>query len=75
MGISSKAMTILNNLMNDMFERLANEAARLNRHTGQITLSPRDIQGAVKLVFPGELGKHALAEGAKAVTAYLSNYS
>ncbi|KAI4334314.1 hypothetical protein L6164_019025 [Bauhinia variegata] len=74
MGISSKAMTILNNLMTDMFERLAEEAARLNKYTGHMTLSSREIQGTVKLVLPGELGKHALAEGAKAVTTYLSNH-
>ncbi|XP_004487735.1 uncharacterized protein [Cicer arietinum] len=75
MGISSQAMTILNNLMNDMFERLADEAAKLNTYTGHMTLSSREIQGAVKLVLPGELGKHAIAEGAKAVTNYISSYA
>ncbi|MCI34502.1 histone H2B.2-like [Trifolium medium] len=67
-------MTILNNLMNDMFEKLADEAAKLNTYTGHMTLSSREIQGAVKLVLPGELGKHAIAEGAKAVTNYISSY-
>ncbi|XP_028101958.1 histone H2B-like [Camellia sinensis] len=33
MGISSKAMTIINNFMTDMFERLAEEAARLSKYT------------------------------------------
>ncbi|KAL1558189.1 histone H2B [Salvia divinorum] len=72
MGMSGKAMTILNNLMVDMFERLAEEAARLQKYTGRRTLSSREIQGAVKLVLPGELGKHAIAEGTKAVTNYVS---
>ncbi|CAL0332315.1 unnamed protein product [Lupinus luteus] len=72
LGISSQTMTILNNLMNDMFERLADEAAKLNTCSGHVTLSSREIQGAVKLVLPGELGKHAIAEGAKAVTNYIS---
>ncbi|OIW09111.1 hypothetical protein TanjilG_11249 [Lupinus angustifolius] len=72
LGISSQTMTILNNLLNDMFERLANEAAKLNTYAGHMTLSSREIQGAVKLVLPGELGKHAIAEGAKAVTNYIS---
>ncbi|KAK1383084.1 Histone domain-containing protein [Heracleum sosnowskyi] len=75
MGISSKAMTIVNNLMTDMFERLADEAARLASYTKRMTLSSREIQGAVKLVLPGELGKHAVAEGAKAVTNYLQYVS
>ncbi|KAH6774719.1 hypothetical protein C2S51_013123 [Perilla frutescens var. frutescens] len=73
MGISSKAMTIVNNLMSDMFERIAEEAARLQKYTRRRTLSSREIQGAVKLVLPGELGKHAVAEGTKAVTTYIAH--
>ncbi|XP_051120983.1 uncharacterized protein LOC127244470 [Andrographis paniculata] len=73
MAISRKAMTIVNNLMGDMFERLAEEAARLQKQTGRRTMSSREVQGAVKLVLPGELGKHAIAEGTKAVTNYLSS--
>ncbi|KAL8089922.1 histone H2B.2-like [Apium graveolens] len=75
MGISSKAMTIVNNLMTDMFERLADEAARLTNYTKRMTMSSREIQGAVKLVLPGELGRHAVAEGAKAVTNYVQYVS
>ncbi|KAL6563656.1 hypothetical protein OROGR_002615 [Orobanche gracilis] len=75
MGISSKAMTVINNLMGDMFERLAEEAALLQKYTGRITMSSREIQGAVKLVLPGELGKHAIAEGTKAVGNYVSYVS
>ena len=44
MGISSKCMTVLNNLMNDMFERLAFEASKLKDYTGHMTLSSREIQ-------------------------------
>ncbi|KAL9413249.1 hypothetical protein AB3S75_041843 [Citrus x aurantiifolia] len=72
MAISSKAMTVINNLMNDMFERIAGEAATLSKHCHRTTTSSREIQGAVKLVLPGELGKHAVAEGTKAVTNYTS---
>ncbi|KAL7198293.1 hypothetical protein ACSBR2_020736 [Camellia fascicularis] len=73
MGISSKATTIINNFMTDMFERLAEEAARLSKYTDRMTLSSREVQGAVRLVLPGELAKHAIAEGTKAVTNYTSN--
>ena len=72
MAISSKAMTVINNLMNDMFERISGEAATLSKHCHRTTMSSREIQGAVKLVLPGELGKHAVAEGTKAVTNYTS---
>jgi histone H2B len=73
MAIWSKAMTVLNNLMSDMFERVAEEAARLSKYTGRVTLTSREIQGAVRLVLPGELGKHAVAEGSKAVTTFINN--
>ncbi|KAK9079099.1 hypothetical protein SSX86_000769 [Deinandra increscens subsp. villosa] len=72
LGISSKAMVIVNNLMGDMFERVAEVAARLSEYNKKMTLSSREIQAAVKLVLPGELGKHAIAEGTKAVTSYVS---
>ncbi|KAJ0714197.1 putative transcription factor Hap3/NF-YB family [Helianthus annuus] len=72
LGISSKAMTIINNLMGDMFERLAEVAGRLAEVHKKMTLTSREIQAAVKLVLPGELGKHAIAEGSKAVTSYVS---
>ncbi|KAK9079096.1 hypothetical protein SSX86_000766 [Deinandra increscens subsp. villosa] len=72
LGISSKAMVIINNLMGDMFERVAEVAARLSEYNKKMTLSSREIQAAVKLVLPGELGKHAIAEGTKAVTSYVS---
>lgn len=71
MKVSSQAMEVLNAYMNDMFGRLADEAAKLSRYTKKMTLSSREIQGAVRLVLPGELGKHAVAEGAKAVTNYM----
>ena len=73
LSISSKAMTVVNNFMNDMFELVADEAARLSKYTERKTLSAREVQGAVRLVLPGELSKHAIAEGTKAVTNYTSN--
>uniref|UniRef100_A0A7N0TL71 Core Histone H2A/H2B/H3 domain-containing protein n=1 Tax=Kalanchoe fedtschenkoi TaxID=63787 RepID=A0A7N0TL71_KALFE len=71
-GISGKAMTVLNGFMNDMFERLAGEAARLTDYTARRTMSAREVQWAVRLVLRGELGKHAVAEGTKAVSNYVS---
>ncbi|KAG1359607.1 histone H2B.11 [Cocos nucifera] len=72
MAVSSRAMAVLDGMMTDMFERLADEAARLSRYAGKATLSSREIQDAVRLVLPGELGKHAISEGTKAVSNYMS---
>lgn len=72
-GISNKAMGIMNDFMNDIFERLASEAAQLVKKRKSKTLTSRDIKTAVQLIFPGELAKHAVSEGTKAVIAYESS--
>ena len=72
-GISSKAMSILNSFVNDIFERIANEASRLAKYNSKSTISSREIQTAIRLLLPGELAKHAVSEGTKAVTKYTSN--
>lgn len=83
-GISTKAMQILNSFVADIFERISDGAAHLavcvipllyfalgltsclaNKKS---TISSREIQTSVRLVFPGELSKHAVSEGTKAVT-------
>jgi histone H2B len=71
-GVSSKAMSILNSLMNDMFDKIATEAARLSRYGKKPTMTSREVQTAVRLVLPGELSKHAVSEGTKAVTKFTS---
>lgn len=70
-GISGKAMIIMNNLLQDIFERIANEASQLTKHNHQKTITSRDIETAIKLLLPGELAKHAVSEGTKAVTLYM----
>ena len=74
-GISRRAMSIMNSFINDLFERIAGESGRLVRYSKKATLSSREIQTAVRLVLPGELAKHAVSEGTKAVTKYTSSKS
>jgi histone H2B len=71
-GISSKAMSIMNSFINDIFEKLAMEASRLARYNKKPTITSREIQTSVRLVLPGELAKHAVSEGTKAVTKFTS---
>jgi histone H2B len=49
-------------------ERIASEASRLAQYNKRQTISSREIQTAVRLLLPGELAKHAVSEGTKAVT-------
>jgi histone H2B len=60
-GISSKAMSIMT------------EASRLAHYNKRSTITSREIQTAVRLLLPGELAKHAVSEGTKAVTKYTSS--
>ncbi|KAK9241019.1 histone-fold-containing protein [Lipomyces kononenkoae] len=72
-GISNRAMSILNSFVNDIFERIATEASKLAAYNKKSTISSREIQTAVRLILPGELAKHAVSEGTKAVTKYSSS--
>ena len=72
-GISSKAMSIMNSFINDIFEKLAGESAKLARYNKKPTITSREIQTSVRLVLPGELAKHAVSEGTKAVTKFTSS--
>merc|ERR1712224_583057 len=69
-GISSKAMSIMNSFLNDIFDKIASEASRLSLYNKKSTITSREIQTAVRLVLPGDLAKHAVSEGTKAVTQY-----
>ena len=72
-GISKRSMQIMNSFIHDIFEKTALEASKLVRYNKKHTLSSREVQTAVRLLLPGELAKHAVSEGTKAVTKYSSN--
>jgi len=69
-GISSKAMSIMNSLVNDIFDKLSAEAVLLSMRNKRLTVRAREVQTAARLVLPGELAKHAVSEGVKAVEKY-----
>ena len=73
---------ILFRMVNDMFERICSEASRLAKFrtfsgpakkSKGTTISSREIQTAVRLILPGELAKHAVSEGSKAVSKYTNS--
>ncbi|KRX70179.1 histone H3.2 [Trichinella sp. T6] len=74
-GISSRAMSIMNSFVNDIFDRLAAESSRLAHYNQRHTITSKEIQTAVRLLLPGELCKHAVSEGTKAVAKYTSTRS
>lgn len=74
-GIGEKSMSIMNDLIAHIFVELKKEALKLMHLSKKKTLSSREIMFATRLVLPGELAKHAVSEGTKAVTKYNSNDS
>jgi histone H2B len=72
-GISKRSMSIMNSFIHDIFEKIAGESSKLVRYNKKHTLSSREVQTAVRLLLPGELAKHAVSEGTKAVTKYSTN--
>ena len=71
-GISKKGMMVMNSFVHDIFDKVMTEAGKLVRYNKKATLSSREVQTAVRLSLPGELAKHAVSEGTKAVTKFTS---
>jgi histone H2B len=58
-GISRKSMSVCNSMLNDVMEAIVLEASKLCRYNKRNTMSSREIQTAVRLIFPGGLRKKA----------------
>uniref|UniRef100_A0A3B4Z2F9 Core Histone H2A/H2B/H3 domain-containing protein n=1 Tax=Seriola lalandi dorsalis TaxID=1841481 RepID=A0A3B4Z2F9_SERLL len=52
-GISSKAMSIMNSFVSDIFERIAGEASRLAHYNKRSTITSREIQTTKTVFVPG----------------------
>jgi len=67
MGISKKGMFTVNSFVQDTFENMALEAAKLVRYSKKETLGAREIESAFKLILPPDLAEHAVDHGSRAV--------
>lgn len=72
LGVTKKAMTIFDNFIADILERLAVESSKLAKRQKKTTLKAREMMTSAKLVLPGELARHACAQGKKAVEKFAS---
>jgi histone H3/H4 len=70
MGMSKKAMVLVNDIVHDLFERLAGEAGNMCKHNKKQTLDSNALKAAVKIILPGEIAKHAVSEAQKALAKY-----
>ena len=72
MQTSSNYLNQLNYIIVRLGEKIAEKAFQLTEKEDRKTIGPREIQLATRLIIPGELTKHAVSEGTKAVTKYSS---
>lgn len=71
-SVGRKTMHIMDQFAKDMLGRIAKEAGKLTQYNKKKTLSSRELSIAVQLVIGGELAKHAVGEGQKAVATFNS---
>lgn len=69
-GISGAALSIMVNLVKVDIAKVVKVINQLLVRSGAKTVTDRDVQSAVRLVLPGELAKHAVSEGTKAIRKY-----
>ena len=73
-GLTTEGKEQMNHFVEHFADKIADEAVFLAKKEHKATISSREIQTAVRLVLPGELAKHAVSEGTKAVTKYMDRY-
>jgi histone H2A len=74
-GLSSESLIQLNNLVRFCLFRIMRDVNTLmsNSNGQKKTVGSREIQTAIRTCFPGELAKHAVSEGTKAVVKYTAS--
>uniref|UniRef100_UPI00063C7C09 late histone H2B.L4-like n=1 Tax=Odobenus rosmarus divergens TaxID=9708 RepID=UPI00063C7C09 len=65
-----KTMSVMDSFVKDIFEHIADEASRLACSHNRSTITSREIQTAVRLLLPGEIGKHAVSAATKSIIRY-----
>lgn len=69
-GLNNDSSQTLDKIIHAIGCKIVDAALLCQKSMKMQTLSSRLIQSAVRLVLPGELAKHAVKEGTKAVTKY-----
>ena len=71
-GIKGEALVEMNNLVKVMIYKVMHVVNLLTEVNNKKTVTAREVQTAVQATFPGELARHGITEGTKAVTKYNS---
>ena len=71
--VSEPSMDLINSFVHDLFEKIAREAIKVPFYTKRSFITAREIQSAVQLVLPNDMGKHTVSEGNNAVLQYTNS--
>jgi len=71
-GIKGEAMVEMNNFIKAVLYDIMRVVNLLTDQNDKKTVTSREVQSAVMAAIPGELGRHSVAEGTKAVTKFNS---
>lgn len=69
-GITEKAMKIMDSFVHGLYEQLAVEASRVTKSLRWKSLTSREIEASVRVVLPERLAKRAMEKGNLAVATY-----
>lgn len=72
-SLSSDAVSVIDDMIWDMFHKLATEATNLMVYTGRRTLMVPDINNAAHLFFKGGIADHAIENARLAVLHFIEN--
>ncbi len=70
LGISSSGMNQFNQIIADLYERVMTECRNMLLYNKKSTLSSKEVETAVRLLFPGELSKHGVQFGRDSLQKY-----
>ncbi len=70
LGISKQCMSLINNVLAELFIKIMTESRNLMIFSKKQTLSSKEIETAVKLLFPGELQKLAIQTSRASMQKY-----
>lgn len=71
--VSQHFLNLTDEILSVVLNSLINSAMLIKKTSGREELMAKDIQAAVRVLIGGDLAKHAVSEGTKAVTIYMSD--
>ena len=72
-AITKESMTIMDNILKDVYEKIVEEATKFMKVDKRQTLTDKDISSSIKVIFENDLATHAVQEGTSALKRFNKN--